>query len=326
MRMETMPRAEREAPKKPASPEALHIDFTPENFNVEVDRIRQTAEHMADSDATLNKAQRDSKYLELIHRFRDKYLQIADRQKEPQANKTAVQAMLGTFILSQHAIFGGLEKRGASSLPLEFEENISVQSSIASYLTELNDNHRNNPAEAVRKAAIFWNTQETYLGRYFHQNPKGLTFDGWKNGILRDVALQWVIREECGWDIVPHDDIRVDAINKIDLVGLSSKSDIAYLFQLKPMEKKTDGAWNMEQVFPVAGEPSAYADQASRGMYDFVKDNELQENQTKGFLMRISASGEYINKQTGMPSPQFAREVAGQLRGIDEAANQSSAA
>ncbi len=315
-----MPRAEKTAPQE-RSPEVPPIDFSPEKFEGELDLVSETAWINA---KRLPEAQQLPQYFKNLEKLRTRYLEIADAQQEPEEHKVATRALLGAFMLSQYALYGGLEKRGASTLPIEFEENIVVQSSIASYLMELNTRHKNNPAEATQKASGFWATQKRCLRVYFDRNPR-ITFEAWKNGILRDTALRWIIGQECKWDIVPQDDIRTDAIHKIDLVALSS-NDIAYLFQIKPMENREDGAWEMEQMLPTTGNRYGDSHKIASGMRQFSDENGLDKNTTKGFLIRVSASATNINKQTGMPSGAFAQAVAGQLKAIDGNARQKSAA
>jgi len=315
-----MPQPQHEAPER-KSPEIPRIDFTPEKFDEELDLVSETAWLNAKK---LPEHEQLPKYFQNLQKMRTRYLEVADAQQEPEEHKAAAQALLGAFILSQHALYGGLDEKGKTGIARKFEENIIIQSSAAAYLGELNEKYKNNPAEATQRASRFWAAQERCLRVYFERNPK-FAFDAWKNGILRDAALQWIIRKECKWDVVPQEDLRADAVQKVDLVALSS-NDIAYLFQIKPMESGEQGGWEMDQVLPARGDAYGYSNEVISGMHRFADDNGLEDSTTKGFLIRVSASGEYINKQTGMPSPQFAQQLKGELVGIDGASRQKSAA
>lgn len=317
MGLERQPNAGTEKSRNTETP---RINFSPDNiFGQELDAARTIAMQKAGvqenfTDTTFRA------YIDTLEKFRLAYGKAAAKQGEGKEAQIVVNVAFSSFMASEHASHREYMLRSSETgLSERIASEVHWQHYAAQYIGTLNDKY--DQRTAARKAQEFWNCQERVRKTYYGHTEALVAFEKFKNGILRSVALEHILTHTNGWEVVPDMNPATDAVQKIDMIA-QSDSGSTFLIQIKSVDAKDDDAhasgWHIVPVNPRGPtEYEEYMKEFQTGMRQYVTQHGLDASHVQGVYIELSAGRGHINKETGMPNEDFARDVALQFESID---------
>lgn len=335
MSFERPPAAPPEANKN-ESREA-HIDFTPEGFfTTEIGIVRD----IALEEAGVRPGERLTRekvptYIDWFEKYRILYLRVAEKQHEPEDAKTIINVAFHSWMANDLALFagfgGGPERKqntGQIQLSEKLQRDIAWQGEAIQYLANINrtnDGTHGGSQKAFLTAQKFWEFQARVRNVRPNSEEARRSFEKVKNGVLRPVALDYILRTLNKWKMTFEDDPRVDAIDKIDMIATSPEGN-TFFIQVKPpsfedLETRARGWYS--RVVGGPQESEDYFHEFQAGIFHYAHEHNISQENAVGVYIELSAGEKHINKMTGKPSPDFANDIASYFEQLNTQRNES---
>lgn len=318
MGFERQPNASTEKSRK--NIETPRINFSPEKiFGQELDAAQAIAMQRAGVQGNFTDDTFRA-YIGYLEKFRLAYGNAAEQQGEGKEAKMVVNVAFSSFRASELASHREYTLRSSKTgLSERIASAVHWQQYAAQYIGTLND--RYDQRTATYKAQEFWNCQERVRKTYYGHTEAPVAFEKFKNGILRSVALERILTHTNGWEVVPDMNPVTDAVQKIDMIAQSDSGN-TFLIQIKSVDTKDDDAhasgWHIVPVDPRGPtEYEEYMKEFQRGMKQYIIQRGLDASYVHGVYIELSAGRGHINKETGMPNAEFARDVALRFESMD---------
>jgi len=286
-------------------PKPSRIPFTPDAlFGEERQVILEIASDASDLHGRMR----------ILENLREQY--VRDAQAQGEALETTALINNAFFLTEALELERSKDIDEADSLETSRKHVLAQQFGVQYVQTVL---QRYPKKEALPKLAAYWAAQEHHLKDT--SVLKDGSFEEYRNGMLRQLAVEHVANVMPGWEVVPSTHPDVDAVMKIDATLRTPNKNMVFL-QIKPAdaynEQVSQRGFTEILVIPYGDkEYESYLLKFQKGMQKFMKEASIPPGSAMGAYLQLSAKQEFINKVTGVPSPKLLKNLAGLLRHLD---------
>src|SRR3989344_24365 len=309
----------------------FRIDFTPEVF---FNKGIQDARENSLEEAGVKKHEPLTReklpaYMESFEQYRLFCLRVAESQHEPEDAKTIINVAFHSWMAIDLALAekGGGRRTADYNLSEKLQRDIEWQSEAIQYLARINhtsDGTRENSEKAFLAAQKFWEFQARVRSVRPNSEEARRSLEPVKNGVLRPVALEYILSKVNGWNITFEDDPRVDAKDKIDMIATSPEGN-TFFIQVKPASfndsDTKERGWYHREV-GVTQENEDYFHEFQAGIFHYAHEHNISQVDSIGVYLELSAGEKYINKMTGKPSSEFASDIAAYFKQLNKQRNE----
>lgn len=266
-------------------------------------------------------------YMDWFERYRQLYLSVAEKQGESEDAKTVINVAFHSWMASDLALVpGGGRRTDDYNLPERLQRDIEWQGEAIKHFANINhasEGTREESQKAIQMAQKFWEFQARVRNVRLNSDAARQSFEKVKNGVLRPVALEYILSQINGWSITFEDDPRVDAIDKIDMIATSPEGN-TFFIQVKPAsfddaETRARG-WYSRDV-GVSRESEDYFHEFQAGIFHYAHEHNISQQDSIGVYLELSASEQFMNKVTGKPSEKFATEIGAYFKELNKQRN-----
>ncbi|MDA1169362.1 MAG: hypothetical protein O3A36_03420 [bacterium] len=311
------------------------IDFSPEVFfTTEIGIVRDIALEEAGVRPGENLTREKLPlYLDWFEKYRELYLRVAEKQHEPEDAKTIINVAFHSWMANDLALFAGWKSRegnirhGEVQLSEKLQHDIAWQSEAVHYLANINAAHdgtREKSQQIFDTAKKFWEFQARVRNMRPNSEAARYSFEKVKNGVLRPVALEYILHTLNKWEITFEQDPRVDAIDKIDMIATSPEGN-TFFIQVKPASfddvETRERGWYSRDV-GVSKENEDYLHEFQAGIFHYAHEHNISQQDSIGVYIELSAGEQFIHKMTGMPSREFANDIASYFKKLNNQRNE----